>query len=56
MHCIPRGPGIGIPHIHIEDQGERPGLLLVDVNNGGQHARPSSDLRHENNRYYDTAR
>ncbi|MDX3210760.1 hypothetical protein [Streptomyces scabiei] len=39
------GPATDVPYVHIEDQNERPGLLLVEVNNGGEHEhpRPSSD-------------
>ncbi|MFI6688066.1 hypothetical protein [Streptomyces sp. NPDC050485] len=34
------GPATEVPYVHIEDQGEGPGLLLVEVNNGGEHAHP----------------
>ncbi|ODA70277.1 hypothetical protein [Streptomyces sp. AVP053U2] len=39
------GPATGVPYIHIEDQNEGPGLLLVEVNNTGEHEhpRPPSD-------------
>ena len=35
-----------VPHadayVHIEDQNDGPGLLLVEVNNGGEHEHPRS--------------
>ncbi|MEU0351443.1 hypothetical protein ABZ302_32140 [Streptomyces sp. NPDC006237] len=39
------GPATDVPDVHIEDQNEGPGLLLVEVNNGGEHEhpRPSAD-------------
>ncbi|KOV62938.1 hypothetical protein ADL00_23555 [Streptomyces sp. AS58] len=39
------GPATDVPYVHIEDQNEGPGLLLVEVNNGGEHEypRPSAD-------------
>ncbi|WP_435057780.1 hypothetical protein [Streptomyces sp. bgisy060] len=37
------GPATDVPYIHIEDQKDGPGLLLVEVNNTGeyQHPRPA---------------
>ncbi|MFF6979343.1 hypothetical protein ACFZAV_16720 [Streptomyces sp. NPDC008343] len=39
------GPTTDVPYVHIEDQNDGPGLLLVEVNNGGEHEhpRPASD-------------
>lgn len=34
------GPETDVPYVHIEDQNEGPGLLLVEVNNGGEHVHP----------------
>ncbi|MFD0437327.1 hypothetical protein [Streptomyces chartreusis] len=34
------GPDTDVPYVHIEDQNEGPGLLLVEVNNGGEHEHP----------------
>lgn len=31
------GPATDVPYVHIEDQNEQPDLLLVEVNNGGEH-------------------
>ncbi|MGD1220520.1 hypothetical protein AB9Q10_19065 [Streptomyces krungchingensis] len=44
-HRAQWGPTTDIPYVHIEDQNEGPGLLLVEVNNGGEHEhpRPSAD-------------
>ncbi len=40
-----RGPATDVPYVHIEDQNAGPGLLLVVMNNGGEHEhpRPSAD-------------
>lgn len=42
--CAQWGPATNVPYVHIEDQNEGQGLLLVEVNNGGphEHPRPSS--------------
>lgn len=34
------GPAADVPYVHVEDQNEGPGLLLVEVNNGGEHEHP----------------
>ncbi|WP_331731448.1 hypothetical protein [Streptomyces sp. NBC_00073] len=34
------GTATSVPYVHVEDQGEGPGLLLVEVNNGGEHEYP----------------
>ncbi|MFI5986897.1 hypothetical protein ACIBEA_39300 [Streptomyces sp. NPDC051555] len=31
------GAATSVPYVHVEDQSEGPGLLLVEVNNGGEH-------------------
>ncbi|MGW1159363.1 hypothetical protein ACWD48_14280 [Streptomyces sp. NPDC002519] len=32
-----------VPYVHIEDQNDGPGLLLVEVNNTGEHEHPRPD-------------
>ncbi|WP_055535896.1 hypothetical protein [Streptomyces graminilatus] len=34
------GPTADVPYVHIEDQNDGPGLLLVEVNNTGEHEHP----------------
>ncbi|MHC3393991.1 hypothetical protein ACLQ2E_31690 [Streptomyces lavendulocolor] len=34
------GPATNVPYVRIEDQNEGQGLLLVEVNNGGEHEHP----------------
>lgn len=35
------GPATDVPYIHIENQNDGPGLLLVEVNNAGEHQHPN---------------
>ena len=34
------GPTSDVPYVHVEDQNDGPGLLLVEVNNSGEHEHP----------------
>ncbi|MGW2415975.1 hypothetical protein ACWCV5_27945 [Streptomyces tubercidicus] len=34
------GAATDVPYVHIEDQNNEPGLLLVEVNNAGEHEHP----------------
>ncbi|MFD6974497.1 hypothetical protein, partial [Streptomyces sp. NPDC059949] len=34
------GPETDVAYVHIDDQTQEPGLLLVEVNNGGEHEHP----------------
>lgn len=34
------GPATDVPYVRIEDQNGGPGLLLVEVNNTGEHEHP----------------
>ncbi|MER6196003.1 hypothetical protein ABT234_01305 [Streptomyces sp. NPDC001586] len=34
------GTATSVPSVHIEDQSDGPGLLLVEVNNSGEHEHP----------------
>ncbi|MEU6351576.1 hypothetical protein ABZ896_19910 [Streptomyces sp. NPDC047072] len=34
------GPATDVPYVHIEDHNGGPGLLLVEVNNTGEHEHP----------------
>ncbi|MFF8535841.1 hypothetical protein ACF07B_28475 [Streptomyces sp. NPDC015532] len=42
--CAQWGPATDVPYIHIEDQRDEAGLLLVKVNNSGEHEhRPGAE-------------